>query len=145
MKTTQRRLAILFYASLVVGAALVALFETDVLPCGSLAVTDTEAEFVVTAAVEIVTICLIPLSLRLFRFKKVAKSLVDSVALMRWGTLRLLMLCVPLVANTLLYYLYMNTAFGYLAIILALCMVFVVPTRARCEAELTRSDKKEEP
>lgn len=144
MRTTRRRLTILFCAPLALCVAFVVLFEADILPCGLLAATDDTAEFVATAAVEAVTICLIPLALRLFRFAAVARSLTDTAALLRWGTLRLLMLSIPLVVNTLLYYLYMSAAFGYLAIILALCMIFVVPTRARCEAELRRDDKAEE-
>ena len=46
------------------------------------------------------------------------------------------MLTVPMVVNTLLYYLFMNVAFGYLAIILALCIFFVFPSMSRCEAEV---------
>jgi hypothetical protein len=49
--------------------------------------------------------------------------------------IRLLMLLVPLWADTLLYYLYMNTTFGYLGIILALCLPFVYPSMNRCETE----------
>ena len=37
--------------------------------------------------------------------------------------------------NTVLYYLFMNTTFGYMAIILAICLPFVYPSEARCEAE----------
>ena len=48
----------------------------------------------------------------------------------------MLMLCLPMVANTLLYYIYMNVAFGYMAIILLLSLCFVLPTMARCEAEM---------
>ena len=45
------------------------------------------------------------------------------------------MLLLPLWADTLLYYLYMNTTFGYLGIILVLCLPFVYPSESRCEAE----------
>ena len=41
-------------------------------------------------------------------------------------------------ANTLLYYLFVKAAFGYLAIILLLCLLLVVPTRKRCEGEAGR-------
>ena len=58
-----------------------------------------------------------------------------AAALRSWGMIRLLMLLVPLWADTLLYYLYMNTTFGYLGIILALCLPFVYPSMNRCETE----------
>ena len=53
----------------------------------------------------------------------------------KWGMLRLLILEVPMVIDTLLYYIYMNTTFGYLAIILLLCLPFVFPSLNRCLAE----------
>jgi hypothetical protein len=49
---------------------------------------------------------------------------------------RLLMLCVPMVLNTVLYYMFMNVAFGYMGIILFLCLFFIVPTRERCMSEI---------
>ena len=45
------------------------------------------------------------------------------------------MLGVPLVANTDLYYMSMNTAYGYMAIILLIVMPFVYPSKTRCEEE----------
>ena len=54
---------------------------------------------------------------------------------MKWGTIRLLTLEVPMLVDTLLYYIYMNTTFGYLGIILALCLPFVYPSLSRCEDE----------
>ena len=83
------------------------------------------------------------MALRLFRFSAVARQLTTTYALLRWGTLRLLMLCVPMVANTLLYYLYMNVAFGYMGIILLLCLAFVLPTKARCDAEVKTGNDNE--
>ena len=47
-----------------------------------------------------------------------------------------MLLLAPMVANTYLYYLYMNTTFGYMAIIGLLCTPFVFPTMSRCEAEV---------
>jgi len=49
--------------------------------------------------------------------------------------LRLSLLALPLVANTLLYYAFLNVAFGYLGIILFLSILFVRPTRQRFEKE----------
>ena len=116
---------------------MVVMFETDVLPCGFLSGRGGSGEFVAAMAMELLTLCVIPVALRLFRFARVAAALAGGGlgALRRWATVRLLMLCLPLVANTLLYYMYMNVAFGYMGIILLLCLAFVAPTRARCEQE----------
>ena len=78
------------------------------------------------------------LGLRLFKFKKVHNALVTQkhYALGIWGTIRLMLILAPMVANTYLYYLYMKTTFGYMAIIGSLCTPFVFPTMSRCEAEV---------
>ncbi|MBR6604574.1 MAG: hypothetical protein IKK92_01675, partial [Prevotella sp.] len=77
------------------------------------------------------------LALRLFKFKKIAADLSErkQAALVRWGTIRIEMLAMPLLANTLLYYLYMSTTFGYMAIILLICMVFIYPSKDKCYFE----------
>ena len=56
---------------------------------------------------------------------------------MEVGMTRLIILEAPMVINTLLYYIYMNTTFGYLGIILLLCLPFVFPSLSRCEDETT--------
>jgi hypothetical protein len=87
---------------------------------------------------ELLTLGCVFLGLRLFKFKTVHADLVSSehAALSAWGALRLVMLLAPMVANTYLYYLFMNTTFGYMAIIGLLCIPFVFPTLSRCEAEV---------
>jgi hypothetical protein len=50
---------------------------------------------------------------------------------------RLIILEAPMVINTLLYYIYMNPTFGYLAIILLLCLPFVFPSYNRCVSDTT--------
>lgn len=129
-----------FVAFVAVAALVVVAFEAELLPSGILAGRDGSDEFVVLSVMELVTICQIPVALRLFKFRTVAARLVSAGGLLRYGTLRLLMLCVPMLANALLYYLYMNVAFGYMGIILFLCMAFVLPTKGRCEAEVRKDD-----
>lgn len=125
-----------YSAFIAVSVILAVLFETSTLLCGELKGYDTSSEFVVTTIMELLTICVIPMSLRLFKFRKVLCRLTSEESLLRWALLRMLLLCVPMVVNTLLYYLYMNVAFGYMAIVLFLCLAFVVPTKARCEWEV---------
>lgn len=116
---------------------IVVLYETEWLADGVWA-TDKSLEFVIATVMELLTICLIPLALRLFKFKHIHRQLhqapedVRWSSLLRYGSLRLNMLCLPLLVNTLLYYLFMNVAFGYMAIILLLCLFFVYPSMARC-------------
>ena len=138
MERTQRFLLQAFSAFLGVSIVLVALFETDLLPCGMMKGIDASGEFVVATAMELVTLCVVPLALRLFRFRCVSKRLTDARALLCWGFIRMLMLCVPMVVNTLLYYVYMNVAFGYMGIVLLISLAFVWPTKSRCESEIRR-------
>lgn len=135
MKRIQHILAAVFAAFVALSLLLVVLFETDTLPVGTLKGVCADGEFVAAAVMELLTLCVIPVALRLFRFDAVRRSMASGGAQLRWSLVRILMLCVPMAANTLLYYLYMNVAFGYMGIILLLCLAFVLPTRARCEAE----------
>lgn len=115
---------------------LVVLFETDVLPSGLMA-TEKQTEFLLTTLMELLTLASVYMSLRLFKFDKVHQELVTLKAdgLRRWGLIRLAILLLPMPLNTVFYYLFMNTTFGYMAIILAICLPFVYPSEARCEAE----------
>lgn len=114
----------------------IVLFETDALESGILA-GNKQSEFLMTALMELVSLGAAFLGLRLFKFKAVGDELVSrkEPALMKWGTARLLILEGPMLADTLLYYIYMNATFGYLAIILLLCLPFVLPTVERCLSE----------
>lgn len=96
---------------------------------------------------ELVTIVAIPTALFLFRFKYVRRLLAEGrmKALRTWSIARLLMLCVPIVLNAVLYYQFMAVAFGYMSIILLLSLFFVYPSRARCEQEMVALDDEEKP
>ena len=144
MKQTQRLLMILFITSIVLPLAMVVLFETCIIATGIMA-GDTQSEFLLTSTMELVTLAFAFLSLRLFKFAYIHADLVNrqEKALLKWGYLRLLLIQAPLVINTLLYYLYMNPTFGYLAIILALCLPFVYPSMDRCMAEVSEEQKEE--
>ena len=128
-----KRLKVLFWASIAVSLVLVLLFETNVLLPGALA-DEVSVQFVVVTLLELLTICCIPLAVRMFRFKKIRGDIKNG-HYMKWAFLRLSLLALLLVCNTLLYYIYMNTTFGYLGIILVLCLPFVYPSLSRCEAE----------
>ncbi len=126
----------IFLTAIAVGLVIVVLFENDLLPCGVMISDDKSVEFVVATIMELLTICVIPVALKLFRFKRIGRQLTSAGALSKWGTIRLLMLCVPMIVNTVFYYMFMNVAFGYMGIIIFLCLFFVVPTKERCRSEI---------
>ena len=138
MKKISKQLTAVYVLLIVVALAMVALYEFDVLASGGLA-DDKQTEFVAMTVMELTSLGAAFLGLRLFKFPKIHVDLVTrkEPALLQWGMLRLLVLEVPMVSNTYLYYLYMNPTFGYLAIILLLCLPFVFPSLNRCIAETT--------
>ncbi len=137
MKKTQYTLLLIFSVFLLFSVLIVILYETDTLIPGALS-ADKQSEFLLVTLLELVTLGTIFMALRLFKFKRVHDELTNDKepALLKWGSFRLLMLELPMLCNTLLYYLYMNTTFGYMAIILALCLPFVYPSEGRCKAEI---------
>lgn len=161
MKQVRNILAAIFWGLLGISVLLAVLFECEVLPAGVSTVTVTGSETSTSATVEflcrftmeVVTLLGIWLSLRLFKFQRVHADLMTrkEVALKKWGVIRLLLLEVPMLLNTILYYIYMQTTYGYMAIIAVLCLPFVFPTLSRCEGEVeeitetpTPTDEKED-
>ena len=136
MKETKNQLMCVFVAGIVWPLMIVCIYETEIVVPGLLA-TDKQSEFLLTFLMELMTLGCAFLALRLFKFEKIHQELITgkAVALRKWGVIRLVILLFPLWADTLLYYIYMNTTFGYLGIILALCLPFVYPSMSRCEAE----------
>lgn len=116
---------------------MIILFETDILAPGSCGGNMT-AEFYTLMAAELITICVVPLALWMFRAKTIKQKLISGKehSLLRFGILRLSLLVVPMVANTLLYYMFMLPSFGYMAIILFLSIFFVFPSMERCVGDV---------
>lgn len=136
MKKTRNILMSLFWGSIVLAVLLAVLFETGLLP--KAVWQDYASQEVMTLMImELVTLAMIPLSLYLFKFGHVHADLLKrkEKALNLWGVLRLLMLLVPMIVNTLLYYMFMQTTYGYMAIILLICLPFVYPSLGRCKAD----------
>ena len=137
MKNVKNTLTVLLWTVLALALIVVVLFETDVLMFGYYAGSGEQAEFLLTTMMELLTLAVIPLALKLFKFPRVHADLVSrkAEALRKWGLLRLLMMLVTLLVNTLLYYAYANVAFGYMAIILVIVLPFVYPSIERCQSE----------
>lgn len=135
---TQNLLKIIFGCMIGCSLIIAVLFEGNFLPSGIL-VGNSQQEFFCILFMELLTICMIPLALRLIRSgsKTVMR---DQDALYIWyrkrAVQRVLMMGLPLFVNTLLYYLFMNVTFGYMALILLICMFFIIPTQARYLKEM---------
>ena len=128
MNKTISFLRTVLIANVGVAVVIAALYELDILPSGMMAGRPQD-EFLSTISMELITIVFIPVALRLFKTKDVEKRLEegDIKAFRKWGLVRILMITVPLVLNTLLYYSFMNTTFGYMALILLICLPFIYP------------------
>ena len=144
MEAVSKYLKCVFFALIAFGLAAV-LFETGVITpgdCGG----GGKVEFYVLTAMELLTVALIPLALYLFRIPYVHRQLIatSEPSLRKWGLFRMLMIGLPMVANTLYYYLFMSASFGYLAIICLISMVFIYPSLERCKQETSEEEPKEE-
>ena len=141
MKRISKSLTLIYILLTALTLAVIVLFETDMLESGLLA-GENQSEFIFTFVMELVSLGAAFLGLRLFKFKAVHDDLIahKERAMMKWGTIRLQILQVPMLADTLLYYMYMNTTFGYLAIMLLLCLPFVFPSLNRCLAETSEEE-----
>lgn len=137
MKKTISLLRASFLLPMAVCLVLIALFENGVLLPGERAGLTVE-EFYVLSAMELLAIVVVPTALYLFRIGAVKRKLVTEreTALLRLGLVRILMMALPMMANTLLYYIYMLPSFGYLAIILFLSLFFVYPSAERCVGDI---------
>ena len=144
MKKINKQLTFVYILLAAIALAIVALYEFGVLESGVLA-DSKQTEFVALTVMELTSLAAAFIGLRLFKFRMIHNELVTNSepAMLKWGLLRLLILEVPMVVNTYLYYIYMNTTFGYLAIILLLCLPFVMPTESRCLAETSEEETTE--
>ena len=144
MKETRNLLTVLFTLICVIALGLYLggeFLDMDIAVFSD--VTD-QTRFVLQTVAILLSLAVVPLSLKLFSMQKVKADLLErkALALKKWGTIRLLMLGVILIGNTLLYYMLgYEPAFGYLAIITALVLPFVVPTMKRCEAETSINEE----
>ena len=136
MKKTQRILMVVFITILTLSLLCVVIYETNVLEAGSMA-DKKQDEFFALTVLELASLAGLVLALRLFKFKCIHNELVTqkAPALLKWGLMRLALLELPMLSNTFFYYMFMNPAFGYMAIIQLLCLPFVYPSLNRCIAE----------
>lgn len=82
-------------------------------------------------------IILLPLALRLMKFKRVKESVAQSEQnYERWALIRIVLLGIPLLYNVLCYYLTgCEPTYGYMALMAAVCFLFIWPSRDKMEYE----------
>lgn len=137
LSTVQRLLRCEFTVCVTVTVLLVLIFETSMLQAGVFA-TDVLLSYYLLILQELVTVCCLPLALKMFKTGTVRNRLrrQGTKALALWGALRMAMIGLPVVVNTLLYYMSLSVAYAYLAVIGVICLAFVYPSMARCAEEI---------
>lgn len=133
LKIAQRYLMLNFVLMIALCLLIVVFYECEILVSSDLS-NNTQLVFFLQIVMEFASIIVIPVALKLFAFKPVRRRLLETkgTALLRWGIVRIQLLCVPMLVDTLLYYQTMWAGFGYLGIILLLCLFFVYPSMGRC-------------
>ena len=140
MKQAVKILTINYFIVLAFALAIIVCGENDWFNNVGIMHDNKNSDFMMTSLMEIITICLIPVALRLFKFKKVRNAIQSDntenhSSFIAWALIRLDMVQIPMIVNVILYYMYMNVAFGYMGIILFLASFFIFPTSERCNFE----------
>ncbi|MCR4993948.1 MAG: hypothetical protein K6A32_00990 [Bacteroidales bacterium] len=134
------------YIALLVYAALLAIgFETNVLEAGVLAGDDLITYWLSLASVAHI-IVLLPVALRLMKFKRVQRAIAENDTMyLRWGLVRLLLLGGALLFNTLTYYLLgFYPTCGYLALMALVAFLFVWPSKDNMTYEQSLNEYSKE-
>lgn len=144
MKKALLPIQILFALYGIVAMVLVLLFETDTIPIGYCAGMGTQVEYTLLLIMEIVLLAGVPTALRWMKFSSVKRQITSEQSIDRYlfhSSCRLCVLGIPLITNTLFYYLFMNVTFVYMALMFAVCFAFVLPTKSRYTQETHQPSK----
>lgn len=101
-------------------------------------IEDPQFDFIFLTAMELITLCVIPFALRLFKFKWV-KMRIKKQGIKGFLDLKeaqIAMLAGPLILNEIMYLLSWQVTHFYLAVILFLCMIFIYPSQEKLINEL---------
>ena len=136
MKETIKKLQVLYFAYLAIASLIFLLFSYSGIPEHD---ATSPLDYYISTFDVILSILIIPLALKLFKFKKVHDKLITnkSEALLHYGIIRMAILNNMLLLNTALYaILFGSPTYGYLAIIFLIAMIFIYPSRGRCYSEV---------
>ena len=144
LKSLRRILKAEYALMWVLTVLLAALYECDILPQGLFA-GDAQMEYIMQVTSILLTICLIPLSLRLFNL-----SLTRHIAALplknalksyrRWSEIRIALLTVASLASLSAYYWTMDTTGLLCTGMTVIASLFCVPGKERLLSELNLSD-----
>lgn len=143
MREVRKILLSEYYVTILLIICLAALFESGVLPSGEWFGEEYNTLLMMVQVImQLATLALMPLALYLFRIRKI-QTANDGEGedcmrkrFLTWSVVRMSMLCVPMLLNTLFYYMFGSlSGFFYLALILFLASIFVYPTEGRCSRE----------
>ncbi|MGI6218943.1 MAG: hypothetical protein ACOYJE_03645 [Bacteroidaceae bacterium] len=149
IKKASRRIELCFYSLWGAVILLVALFELEWLPVGLWEHEDQLLYYMQVVGV-LVALALIPFSLKFFHVQvgKLQRLAEHPETMLRryvfFSYLRIGGLAFPILFNLILYYLSLNKAPGFMALITLLATIFCIPSEERLKYELNW-DKKEVP
>ncbi len=137
IKKSVRTLRIQLWGQVLFCFLLILLFETGQAASGPMA-DDKVLNYYVAIPMELITICLIPVALRLMKFRRVKEQIARNplAAVRTWSIIRIDLICFPMILNCMFYYVFMNVAFGYMGIIALLCLPMINPTERRFRQEM---------
>ena len=139
MKKIKNILLFFYCEMLLIAAVFYVLGDFLYVDMAVLSETSKTTMYIIQMVMILLTLGLVPFALRLFKFGFVRRQLAAQreQALLRWGLVRISILGSLLIINTILYYIYAyEPAFGYLAVMVLLCMPFILPTMSRCLSEI---------
>lgn len=136
LKQTRHVLVALFWGLTALSVAICAAYELEWLT-ETFVGEEPQTLFTLQVILELGTIICVPTALYLFKWSVIANKLKGNPqALRTWGCVRILLLCVPLLCDTILYEQTKTPSFGYLAVIVLLCLFFIYPSMDRCRADI---------
>lgn len=135
------KLRLNYFLWLVLAVVVLVLFETECCMPGAWAGGEvTETSFLIQTFLILLTICVIPVSLKLLNWKPVRKRIQVAGAdrmpvYLRWSALRCALLGLFLILNLLVYYAALEKANALCAVILLLAYLFCWPSANKIKSE----------
>ncbi len=144
IKQLLKRLKIEFVAVWCLVLLLVVCYEVGLFTEG-IFVGDVRMDYILTTIGILLTIVMIPLSLRLFNLnlvKRISKlsTFEALISYRRWSEVRLALLLVAALLNMSIYYLTLNTTGLFCSLMALLATFFCIPTKERLLKELDLND-----
>lgn len=140
-----QKLKAAFFTPLIITALMVIAFETDLItPAAYINPLSGTEEFVFLYLLEIITIIIVPIALKMMHASKI-HSLIhhNKSTYYHLALLRIAMIGIPMIVNTLMYYITMTTTYCYLTLILIAADMFIIPSAQRCANEMNSDHNKQ--